>query len=173
MRLGAAVERLHHGARQQLDLLAGGVMQLHLALKRLDRGLDLALARHHGQARRRSPARASAGGSRSRSSEKRWWIASTLLRRNRLLSSRPITAPAPAMPAATAVAASTPKAVLRANARGNPADRVDRKPADEEHRQARERERDHAVAAARATRAATRQARRLGRRDALGPLGQR
>ena len=49
MRLGAAVERLHHRARQDLDLLRGGMMKLHLPLECLDRGLDLALARDHRQ----------------------------------------------------------------------------------------------------------------------------
>ena len=49
MRLGAAVEWLHHGAREQLDLLAGGVVQLRLPLERLDRGLHVTLARHHRQ----------------------------------------------------------------------------------------------------------------------------
>ena len=47
MRLGADVERLHHRARQDLDLLRHVVMRLHLALEDLDRGLRLALARHH------------------------------------------------------------------------------------------------------------------------------
>ena len=58
--------------------------------------------------------RASVGGTRSSASRR--WIASTLLSRNRLASSRAITAPAPATPAVTAAAASTPKAALRSNA---------------------------------------------------------
>ena len=76
MRLGAAIERLHHRPRQDLDLLRGRVVELDLALEGLDRRLDLALARDHrkhvgdrppGLRRRNAIGRETADGSPPRS----------------------------------------------------------------------------------------------------------
>ena len=145
MRLGAAVERLHHGARQDLDLLRDGVVRLHLALERLDRGLGLALARHDRQhvGDRLAGIRRAARGRPT----KRRWIASTLLSRNRLLTSRAITAPAPATPAVTAVAASAPKRRAALERSRDPIDGVDRQPAGDEYGQPGDAEADDAIAA--------------------------
>ena len=67
----------------------------------------------------------------------RWWMASTLLSRNRLISSRPMIAPAPATPAGDRGAApASPERGAALERRRDPADRIDHQPADEEDRQA-------------------------------------
>jgi hypothetical protein len=90
-------------------------MRLRLPPKGFDRGFDLALLRHHGQNfgdRLPSLGRADA----VEVADRRRWIASTLLSRQRLVSSCPMIAPAPATPAATTAAAATPSAVPRSKA---------------------------------------------------------
>ena len=49
MRLGAAVERLHDGAREDLDLLRRRVVKLDLPLEGFDCRVDLALAWNDGE----------------------------------------------------------------------------------------------------------------------------
>src|SRR5262249_50397583 len=120
--------------------------------------------------------RASVG--ETRWSASRRWISSTLLSRNRLPSSRAITAPAPATPAVPAHAGRHRRrrehaqggATLECG--GNPADGIDGQPTDEQRRHAREAEGHDTIAPAWRVASDNRDRRRLARRDALGALGR-
>ena len=113
MRLGAGVERLHHRAGEDLDLLRHRVMRLHLPLKALDRERGVALLWHHGE---------DFGNRLLRVARPHDVGCETLAdgldapSRHRLVTSRAMIAPAPATPATTAVAASVPSAVERSKA---------------------------------------------------------
>ena len=65
MRLGAPIERLHHRAREDFDLLRDGVMKLHLPLECLDRSFARRALSEPPPALRRWSRRASLGRTRS------------------------------------------------------------------------------------------------------------